>query len=433
VSALARSRLILVGFVCGFYGLFAAIIYAINFSKEPGQDWMVYYTAARAYLEGDLPLLFDGERLTAQINVHFLDWLSRPLSFHPWLYPPTFLLLLIPFGLLSFAISYAAFLLVTLAFLLVTIWCCVERGYRRWLHFFSLLFAPAVSFAVGSGQNAFLTSALLVGGFGLLSRRPAVAAALLGILTYKPQLWLMVPIALVAARQWRALLSTIAAASALGFLSLAVFGIKPWCVWGGLMINPPTEVYQNWLQWGRLHGESVYTNLALLGAPPLFANAGQTAALLLAAGCVWWSFRQPIPGDLRLVVLLAATVLAAPHVSNYDTVLLVVAATSLFAVALSDGFRRGELIVPMLVWMIQLFNPPNAYRVGLVTPLLTCLLIACAIGRARAYPATTPIVAFPQPLDEPNATDSNLEPRSVEADQQPSCACSSAPRLSVAP
>jgi hypothetical protein len=377
---------------------------------------MVYYTAARAYLEGDLPLLFDGERLTAQMNVHFLDWLSRPLSFHPWLYPPTFLLLLIPFGLLSFASSYAVFLLVTLAFLLVTIWCCVERGYRRWLHVFSLLFAPAVSFTVGTGQNSFLTSALLVGGFGLLRRRPGVAGVLLGTLTYKPQLWLMVPIALVAAREWRALLSTIAAAAALGFSSLAVFGIKLWWVWGGLMTDPPSEFYQKWLKWGRLHGESVYTNLAVLGASPPFANAGQAAALLLAAGCVWWSFRRPIPNDLRLVVLLAATVLAAPHVTNYDTVLLVIAATSLFAIALGEGFRRGELIVPMLVWMIQLFNPPGAFRVGTVTPLLTCLLIACAIARARAYPVTTPTSAFPQPPpNERNATDSSLRPTVLRA------------------
>jgi hypothetical protein len=260
-----------------------------------------------------------------------------------------------------------------------------------------------------------------------------VAAALLGTLTYKPQLWLMVPIALVAARQWRALLSTIAAAAALGFSSLAVFGIKPWCVWGALMINPPTEFYQNWLKWGRLHGESVYTNLALLGTSPRFANAGQTAALLLAAGCVWWSFRRPIPGDLRLVVLLAATVLAAPHVSNYDTVLLVVAATSLFAIALGEGFRRCELIVPMLVWMIQLFNPPDAYRVGMVTPLLTCLLIACAIARAREYLVTRPTSALPRPLDVRNATGFVLEPGSVEVDQQPASACSCAAQLGVTP
>ena len=39
-----------VGIVCGAYGLCAIAIYAIYFTKFPWQDWMVYYTAARAVL-----------------------------------------------------------------------------------------------------------------------------------------------------------------------------------------------------------------------------------------------------------------------------------------------------------------------------------------------------------------------------------------------
>ena len=38
-------RLIVVAIVCGLYGLFCAAVYAVNFSKQPWQDWMVYYTA----------------------------------------------------------------------------------------------------------------------------------------------------------------------------------------------------------------------------------------------------------------------------------------------------------------------------------------------------------------------------------------------------
>ena len=37
-------------------------------------------------------------------------------------------------------------------------------------------------------------------------------------------------------------------------------------------------------------------------------------------------FRQRMPPDLRLAVLLTCAFLAAPHVSNYDAVLLTVAA-----------------------------------------------------------------------------------------------------------
>ena len=37
--------------------------------------------------------------------------------------------------------------------------------------------------------------------------------------------------------------------------------------------------------------------------------------------------------------------------------------------------------------MIQLFDPPGVFRIGLMTPVLTVLLIACAIARAQRIEA----------------------------------------------
>jgi hypothetical protein len=104
----SRRRLIAIALVCGIFGLFSAAVCVVNFPRHPavGQDWMVFYTAARAYLDGNLPLLYDADRLTAHMEVAFADWLAEPLGFHPWVYPPPFLLLLIPFGTLSFGLSY---------------------------------------------------------------------------------------------------------------------------------------------------------------------------------------------------------------------------------------------------------------------------------------------------------------------------------------
>ena len=384
VSPRVRSWLLAAGAVCAIYGLCAIAIYALHFTKYPWQDWMVYYTAARAVLEANLPLVFDGERLTAQINADFADWLPQPLSFHPFLYPPTFLLLLVPFAVLPFAAACLLFLAASFAALVAAIWRVVGPGYRRWLHLASLALAPAVWFNVGSGQNAFLTSALLVGGFGLLARRPLVAGVLLGLATYKPQLWLLAPVVLVAARQWRALATALLTAGVMVLASLAAFGIEPWRAWISWFIAAPPEIYQTWLQAGRLHGQSIYTDLVLIGVSHSVATAGQMLATLLAAGVAWWCYSRSMPPNLRLATLLAATVLAAPHVTNYDTVLLVVAATLVFAYGLDHGFGRGGVLVPVLVWMIQLFNPPNVYRIGLLTPLLTVLLVACAITRGRA-------------------------------------------------
>src|SRR5580700_4073796 len=60
------------------------------------QDWTVYYAAGTAFLEGKLALVFDIARFTA----FQLRWAPAPLPLHPWLYPPDYLLLIVPFALL---------------------------------------------------------------------------------------------------------------------------------------------------------------------------------------------------------------------------------------------------------------------------------------------------------------------------------------------
>jgi len=345
---------------------------------------MVFYTAARAYLDGNLPLIFDGARFTAALNRSFADWLSFPLNLHPWVYPPTFLLLFLPFGLLPALTSFVLFLLVGFIAVLAAVWLYAGRGNRRWMHTFSLVLCPAVPFNVLTGQNAFLTSALLFGGFGLLSRRPALGGLLLGILTFKPQLWIMVPVALLARREWRALASAGTTAVLLALASLAVFGTEAWREWLGLMTGP-SDFYRAWLQAGRLNGQSVFACATLLGAPSSVANLAQGTAVGIAVGCVYWIFRQRTLRELQLSAFLAATILAGPHVSASDGVLLALAA-SLFLSALGTSELHSysmRATAAVAVWVSPLFNPPSLFPVGLMTPVLILLFLGFAISMIR--------------------------------------------------
>lgn len=113
------------------------------------------------------------------------------------------------------------------------------------------------------------------------------------------------------------------------------------------------------------------------------ANLAQALAVIGAAGCVFWCYRRPMVDDLRLAVLLAATILAAPHVIDYDTLLLGIAATLFFVRGYADDFRFGEITVAVLVWASPLINPPTVFRLGFVTPLLVVLFIFCVIARGR--------------------------------------------------
>jgi hypothetical protein len=377
-----RRNLVLVAVICAFFGVSAWTFYILVFTHEPGQDWMVFYTAARAYYEGNLPLVFDGERFTAVLNERFADWLSVPLNLHPWINPPNFLLLVLPFGLLPFGASYASFLALTFAALVLAIRCLEPDRRHRLLHLASLSLCPAAPFTVFTGQSTFLTSALLMVGAGFVERRPVLAGISFGVLAYKPQFCLMVSVALLAGRHWRTIMTAAATAALLMLASATLFGLDIWRFWFEF-VTGSNDFYQAWIPVGRLKGQSVYACAVLLGASPAFANAAQAAAMIAAAAAVFWSFRSPMRPELRLAVLFAATILAAPHVSTSDALLVGIAATLLLSVAVKDGFHFGDVLVISCIWASPLMSPPSLFIVGTTIPLLLCLFILWVMARAR--------------------------------------------------
>jgi hypothetical protein len=402
----SRQQLALIAVVCAAAGAYGWAIFFSTFGHDgsigprynaPGTDWMVFYAAARAFFDGNLALIFDGHRFSAYQNEMFSGWLSAPRPFHPWLYPPHFLLLALPFGLLPFAASYALFMAVTAAVLVAALWRYAPPDRRRWVQLGSLLLCPACSITVISGQNAFLTAALLVAGFGLLPRRPILAGVLLGIATFKPTLWLMVPVALIAARQWRALAGAAAMAAMLALASAAVFGVEMWRQWLEMALSPPADFYSEWLEYGRSWGLSVYTCAWVLGASHGGATLAQAVATLAAAASVYAAFRRDLAPDRQLAVLLAAAILAGPHVSTYDTLLLAIAAALLFCRALTEGAPLYEITLMLAVWLVPLFNPPRATPLGLMTPVLVALFIAVAMAGARVR-SPAGAVAAPTPV-----------------------------------
>lgn len=367
---------------CGILGLGGWTFYLGVFGRVFGEGWMVFFNAARLYFDGQLAWLYDGFRFTALLNARFAPWLAGPLPLHPWLYPPHALLLLLPFGWLPFAPAGILFLTVGFVAIVAAAWCFATTGTERAVHAVSLALCPATAVTVCLGQNTFISGALFLAGFGMLRRRPLIGGALLGVLTYKPQLWLMVHVALIAARQWKALTASAVAALLLFAASVALFGLEPWRAWIALMTEP-NAVYSQWQAIARLNGQSIFTYASLLGASTGMANLLQALFAVASGACVWWCYRRPMADDLRLAVLLAATMLAAPHIIDYDALLLGIAATLFFVRAYTDGFRVGDVTIAVLLWASPLINPPSVFRVGFATPALILLFIACVILRGR--------------------------------------------------
>ena len=103
----------------------------------------------------------------------------------------------------------------------------------------------------------------------------------------------------------------------------------------------------------------------------------------MAAAVVYRVFRRPAPGALQLAALLAATMLAAPHSSTSDAVLLALATSLYVAAPRRDTLRPLQLALAAAVWISPLFNPPSVFRPGSLTPLLILLLLGAIIVEIR--------------------------------------------------
>ncbi len=385
--------LAVLGVLVGVYGW---LVFAFSFDHDgvigprynaPGSDYMVYWQAVRAAWAGDFALLADPVALTARINAEFAGWLASPMPLHPWLYPPTFLLALLPFSALPFAASYALFQIATFAACVAAAWCWAASPRRRMLWLIALALAPGAAINVISGQNAFLTLALLLGGVGLLGRSEIAGGALLGLLSFKPQFAALALLALVALGHWRSLVAAVASAVVAAAASAGIFGMVPWQDWIGRVVAGGGPGDAAWQEAGRLWGVSVWTCATLLGAPGWLANAAQAVAGLLSAGGVWLAFRRRLAAEHRMAALLAATVLAAPHCSQYD-LLLLDAAVLLLVFSALDGIALAlRPLLLFLPWVAPLAAVPRAIPAGFGVPLLMLGVLAVALAPARRSPA----------------------------------------------
>lgn len=227
-------------------------------------------------------------------------------------HPPPFLLATAPFGLLGFGGALVAWLVLTALILLIAARPPAALALAH----------PPTAYNVLFGQTGFLTAGIFIGGVKLLDRQPLLAGATMGLLVIKPQLGLLLPVALVAAGKWRALAAAAASSISLSVLAAIVFGPGIYRDWWAAV-----PLYGSWmvegsrlLPWNSFI--SPYGLLRSFGVPAAIALTGHAIG---AAGAAFITFRAWRENwDSKTAVLAAATVLISPYLFVYDAVLLIV-------------------------------------------------------------------------------------------------------------
>ncbi len=135
---------------------------------------------------------------------------------------------------------------------------------------------PAVLVTITHGQNAFLTTALFGWGLLLLPRGPVAAGILFGLLTFKPQVGVLLPVALVAGGHWRAIVAAALTGIALAVTTTVLFGAQSGRISLQARPTPAKTSKSGVLPYYKL--QSVFAAVRLLCGPLIYAYVLQGLA-----------------------------------------------------------------------------------------------------------------------------------------------------------
>lgn len=338
-----------------------------------GHDFVAFYSAARLALNGDAASAYDHAAMLAVEQ----QVIGAPVKLFAWFYPPVMLMFVAPLAFLPYPAALALWVLAPLAALLLVI----RRYAGHALASVAILIFPGTLQSVLAGQNGVLSALIIAGGLLNLERRPVLAGAILGLLSYKPHVAAAVYAALLIGRYWRALGTAIGVALALALVSVVVLGPEPWV---GFLRE--TQVAKAFTEDGRLPWIYMATTfaaarLAGLGLSTSYAlQAAVSCGALLALFVVWR--RREIPLEQRAAVLVTVIPLTTPYAFGYDLAILGIALLWLVRTGFETRFRHHELVVFALAWVIALMGWMLAKASGvLLTPIVLVALLAVLLRR----------------------------------------------------
>jgi hypothetical protein len=341
-----------------------------------GTDHIYFYVMGSLMLDGRTEDLYRAEAHLAEGRRRIDPTLSlyQPYSN----YGPQVALAFAPLARLPYASSLTIFLLFTAICYSLSVWITWRDlpGLARYGRLVALLAAASPLFfaVVRYAQLSAITLLLLSLALAALRRnRLFLAGVVLGTMIFKPQLGMVIGIALVIAAERRVVAG--AAAAGLAQLTLA------WAVSSTSVMRQYVDVLWRLVRDPSLvqihptevHSLRGFLHLLLPHSPVVnLISLASTVALLAIAIRVWRSGSNIGPRWGTLVLL---TILASPHLLTYDLLLLTIPVLTFgeWAVNHRDDWRHG----PVRVCLLFLYLAPFSANAARLWPVQTSVI---AIG-----------------------------------------------------
>ena len=369
-----------------------------SYGRPLGTDFASFYAAGTLVRDGLAALAFDQATHFAREQAIF----GPATQYYAFQYPPVFLLVAGALAGLPYVPALTVWQVATLILYLLAMRAVLAGSQGTALDRLWLLLAlafPAVFINLGHGQNGFLTVALFAGALAVLDRRPLVAGILIGLMIYKPQFGLMIPLVLIATGRWRVILAAAATVVALLLATFVAFGPDVWPAFLASMTFTRTVLLEQG-DVGFFKMQSVFAWVRLWGGGVTLAYVIQSVVTLGVAGALVWFWRSAASYPLKATALLIGTLLATPFCLDYDLMLLAPAIAFLAIDGQRDGFCAWHKLVLAALWLVP--------------------LIARSVAEAVSVPLAAPvmILAFIFVLQRAMSPGSGLEDDGALADQR---------------
>ena len=338
-----------------------------RWGRPVGTDFIAFWSAGRLALQGRATDAWDLDLIGAfQRSVY--PGLSGPTQ---WAYPPTTLPLVMPFGTLSHPVALAVWLALGLGLYLCALAPLLRGRPGAWP--LALAF-PGLWLGIPSGQVQFIVAAIMGTALLVLPRRPVLAGVLIGLLVIKPQLAVLLPVALVAGREWKAFASAAVTSVVAVGASVVAFGTSAWTAWWSSL-----DVLGAAIDTGAAPSFKFVTpfmGLRAMGVAETPALLVHASVAVAASAVVWRLWRRSDDLRVRGSAVVVGTFLVTPYAADYDTAVLAFAIAWSAAMGVDDGWIRGDRNILVAAWLLPMVAAPILLITHVsVTPFVMALML----------------------------------------------------------
>ena len=321
------------------------------------QDFLQFPISARLIASGHGDQLYDDEVLAREIRATT----GRDTNVYlQYFYGPQVALPFIKLASLPFLTQAEIWVALSLLMYFVCIYliwkrCAALRSYRALVAICALAYPPLFHFFVRGQLSAVVLVCFTAAYLAFCVRRDFLAGLALGLLAFKPQFLVAIPLILLLAQAWTALAGVVISAATQLTLTSLYFGRAVMQAYGARLLHSAghpgsTELIFSPIQMHSLHS---FWELLIPWRPGVWILYALTSFAAIGIAAAIWKSSTPLA--VRFSALMFAAVLVNPHLYIYDLLGLAPAFLLLTDWSLNNVRHPAKPVLDVLLYLAFLF------------------------------------------------------------------------------